>query len=186
MVMYGIYNTLKALEKCINTIHQMHNITAPNERLFVGKLGSSFTWYLNKDGVHHYAINTLSNLRTVREKYVIIYEEFLTQLHIYAKVIRILSKVYLPISLILPSKLQEILNAVKEVIWTTFDRDRHLIIQFSIFVQLYTQQPLILYQIETVPVPIIDQNKQTNSYSHFQIDKLYIALISETYISIRQ
>ena len=58
MVMYGVYNA-KTLEKLIKTIHQMHNITTPNERLFAGKLGSSFTWYLNKNGVRHYAINTL-------------------------------------------------------------------------------------------------------------------------------
>ena len=42
------------------------------------------------------------------------YEEFITQLHMYAKLIRILSKGYLPISLTLPAKLQEILNAVKK------------------------------------------------------------------------
>ena len=54
------------------------------------------------------------------------------------------------------------------------------------FAQPYTQQLLILYQIETVPVPIIDQNKQTNSYTHLQIERSYIALNSETYISLRQ
>ena len=43
--MYGVYTT-KTLEKLINTIHQMLNITTPNERLFAGKLSSSFTWYL--------------------------------------------------------------------------------------------------------------------------------------------
>ena len=48
------------------------------------------------------------------------------------------------------------------------------------------QQPLILYQIETVPVPIIDQNEEAHSYTHLQIDKPYIALNSETYITIRQ
>ena len=63
MVMYGIYNA-KPLEKLITTPHQMHNITTPNERLFAGKLGSSFTWHLTKDGVNHYAINTLY-LRTL-------------------------------------------------------------------------------------------------------------------------
>ena len=47
----------------------------------------------------------------------------------------------------------------------SIDRDRNFIIQFPAFVQPYTQQPLILYQIETVPVPIRDQNKQTNSYT---------------------
>ena len=46
----------------------------------------------------------------------------------------------------------------------TFDIDEegNLIVQFPIFVQPYTQQKLVLYQIETVPVPIIDQNKQAN------------------------
>ena len=52
--------------------------------------------------------------------------------------------------------------------------------------QPYTQQPLILYQIETVKVPIIDQNTQANSYAHLQINRLYIALNSETNILIRQ
>ena len=56
------------------------------------------------------------------------------------------------------------------------DKERNLIIQFPVFIQPYMQQPLILYQIETVPVPIIDQNKQAHSYTHPQIDKPYIAL----------
>ena len=36
------------------------------------------------------------------------------------------------------------------------DKKRNLIIQFPIFVQPYTQQPLILYQLKMVPVPIVD------------------------------
>ena len=44
----------------------------------------------------------------------------------------------------------------------------------------------MLYQIETVPVPIIDENMQTQSYTHLQINTPYIALNSETCISIRQ
>ena len=52
-------------------------------------------------------------------KYVKMYVEFITQLCMYEKVIRILSKGYLPIFLIPPSKLQEILNAVKKTIQTT-------------------------------------------------------------------
>ena len=80
------------------------------------------------------------------------------------------------------SKLQEILGEVKKAIQITnpdydiiikrlhlyydiklvtfgIDRDRNLIVQFPVFVQQYTQQPLILYQIEMVPVSITDQNK---------------------------
>ena len=43
-----------------------------------------------------------------------------------------------------------------------------------------------MYQVETVPVQIIDQNKQVHSYSYWQIDIFYIALNSETYILLRQ
>ena len=66
------------------------------------------------------------------------------------------------------------------------DKNRNQIIQLLVFIQPYTQQPLILYQIETVPIPIIDQDKQAHSYTHLEIDRTYIALNSETYITIRQ
>ena len=66
------------------------------------------------------------------------------------------------------------------------DKERNLIIQFPVFIQLYMQQPLILYQIETVLVPINNQNKQANSYTHLQIDEPYIALNQEICITIRQ
>ena len=145
----------------------------------------------------------------MQDNYIASYNELITQLHIYATSIRILLKGYLPIYLITPSKLREILNDVITAIRKTnpdydlvierlhlyydmqlvtfgINKDKNLIIQFPVFIQPYTQQPLILYQIETVPVPIIDQNTQEQSYTHLQIDKPYIALNSETYISIRQ
>ena len=69
----------------------------------------------------------------------------------------------------------------------TFDinEERNLRVQFPVFIQTYIQQQLILYQIETVPVPIIDINKKVHSYTYLQVDKPYIALNSETYISLR-
>ena len=66
------------------------------------------------------------------------------------------------------------------------DKGKNVIVQFPVFIQPYTQQPLILYQIETVPVPVTDQNTQAQSYMHLQVNKPYIALNSETDISIRQ
>ena len=64
------------------------------------------------------------------------------------------------------------------------DKDKNVVIQFLVFIQLYTQQPLILYQLEPVPVPIIDQNTQVHSCTQLQVKKPYIALNSKTYISI--
>ena len=66
------------------------------------------------------------------------------------------------------------------------DKKRNLIIQFPIFVQPYTQQPLILYQLETVAVPIVDKNTKANSYTEILVKKPYIALNLETYINICQ
>ena len=165
--------------------------------------------YVNALGLQHYSINPLLYLRTVQDKYIALYKELITQLHIYTTSIRILAKGYLPISLITPSKLKEILSKVKVAIQKTnpnhdwvidrlhlhhdmklvnfgIDRETNLIIQFPVFIQPYTQQPLILYQIETVPVPVIDQNTYTHSYIHLEKDKPYIALNSDTYITIRQ
>ena len=39
--------------------------------------------------------------------------------------------------------------------------------------------------METVPVPIVDENEQAQSYTYLQVKKPYIALNSETYISLR-
>ena len=145
----------------------------------------------------------------MQDKYIALYKELITQLHIYATSIRIFAKGYLPVSLITPSKLREILNDVKTAIRKTnlgydlvidrlylyydmwlvtfgINKGKNLIIQFPVFIQPYTRQPLILYQIETVLVLIIDQNTQAQSYTHLQVNKPYIALNSESYISIRQ
>ena len=65
------------------------------------------------------------------------------------------------------------------------DKKRNLIIQFPVFVQPYTQKRLIMYQIETVPVPNLDQNEKAQSYTQLKIDKTYIALDTETYITLR-
>ena len=47
------------------------------------------------------------------------------------------------------------------------NEERNLIVQFPVFVQPYTQQQLILYQVEMVPVSIIDQNKQAHFLHSF-------------------
>ena len=85
----------------------------------MGELNSAYVLYVNKQGIQHYAINSLLYLRTVRGKYIKMYDEFIMQLCIYYKVIRILAKGYLPISLITLLKLQEILDVVKTAIRQT-------------------------------------------------------------------
>ena len=210
MLMYGVY-TAETLGKLITTVHNIHNTTSSHERLFAGQHSPSIfrTLFAHLLGLHHYSMNSLLYLRTKQDKYITLYMELITQLHIYASAIRVLAKGYLPNTLITPIRLKEILNEVRKTLRTTnpdhdlvidrlhlyyvmplvtfgVDKDRNLIIQFPVFTQPYTQQPLILYQLETVPVPILDQNDNAHSYMHLQIKKPYIALNSETYISLRQ
>ena len=158
---------------------------------------------------HNTAIDSLLYLRTMRGKYIQMYKTFITHLHIHTKAIRILAKGYLPMSNIMPIKLKEILDAVKATIQKTnpdydlvikrlhpyydmklvtfgIDRDRNLIIQFPVLIWPYTQWLLILYQIETVLVPIIHQNTKADSYTHLQVDRPYIAQNTEINITIRQ
>ena len=178
MVMCGIYNS-DTLEDFINTVHKLHNQYTWNERLFAGQIKDWYHWYLSSRGVNNYAINSLLFLTTAREKYVKMYERFINQLMEYVQAIRILSRGSLPISLLPPSKLNIILEKVRDAVQinngdcdlvikrlylyynmklATFgiDDQRNLIMQFPVFVHLHTQQHLILYQMETVPVQIID------------------------------
>ena len=102
MIMYGIYNS-DTLAQLIETVHRMHNTTSWRKNV-CRKLNQWFELYLCQDGIGHYAINSILFLTKIREKYVRMYERFLEQLKMYTKVIRILSKGYLPISLLPPSK----------------------------------------------------------------------------------
>ena len=61
---------------------------------------------------------------------------------------------------------------------------KNLIIQFPMFVQPYMQTKLTLYQVETVPVPILDTSNKVQSYTQLKIEKPYIALNDGMYISI--
>ena len=78
--------------------------------LFAGQITKAYEYYSPMHGDHgiqHYAMSVLY-LRTIKDKYIEIFNEFISQLHNYSKAIRILAKGYLPISLLTPSKLQEI------------------------------------------------------------------------------
>ena len=133
--------------------------------------------------------------------------KFIEELKLYSRAIRVLSKGYLPISLLPPSKLEKILKEVRIAIaksnkdydlvltrlYLYYDMklvtfgiaiQRNLIVQFPVFVQPYTQKRLIMYQIETVPVPILDENEQAHSYTELIIEKLYIVLNEEMYITL--
>ena len=208
MLMYGIYN-VETLEKLINTVHEIHDVTSSHEKLFVGEHNPTLFRMLYPDAldIQQYATNSLLLLRIIQDKYLSLHRELITKLHSYVSAAKVLAKGYLPNSLLTPKKLQRILADFKKSLHHTnpdytlvldrlhlyydmqlvtfgIDRDMELVIQFLIFIQPYTQKPLIMYQLETVPVLILDRNVEAQSYTHLRIKKPYLALNSETYISL--
>ena len=180
MLMYRIYNA-ETLEKLINTVQEIHNVTSSHEKLFAGEHNPTNFRLLHMDalGIQQYVFNSLLFLRVTQDEYISLYRELITQLQSYVSAIRVLAKDYLPTTLITPSKLQGILVLVKKSVQHTnpdyalvlerlhlyydmqlvtfgINKDMNLVIQFPVFIQPYTQKPLILYQLETVPVPILD------------------------------
>ena len=108
-------------------------------------------------GLHHYSVNSLLYLRTIQDKYITLYRELISQLHIYASANRILAKGCLPNTLVTPIKLKEILTEVRKTLQVTnpdydlvidrlhlnydmqlvtfgIDKDKYLIVQFLVFV----------------------------------------------------
>ena len=115
MLMYGIYNA-ETLEKLINTAQDLHNVTSSHKRLFAGEHNPALfrLLYRNALGIQQYAFNSLLSMRVVQGKYISLYKELITQLRSYVSAIRILTKGYLPTTLIAPSKLQDTLAEVRK------------------------------------------------------------------------
>ena len=192
MIMYSKYN-LDTLMELVKTVHQIQTVTTWKEKIFVSKMNE---WLKHKLADIHsefdYSIDAMLFLTKVKEKYERMYEKFINELKSYPRAIRILSKGYLPITLITPSKLEAILQHVQLAITKTnpdyelvlnrvylyydmklvtfgIDYQKNVIIQFPVFVQPYTQTKLTLYQVETVPVPILDASNKIQSYTQLKI-----------------
>ena len=164
MIMYGVYKS-DTLKDLIDTVHRMQNFTTWNKKAFAGRLHDWKELYSHNEGIHHYAMNSVLFLTVVREKYVKMYERFIEELKLYSKAILILSKRYLPISLLPPLKLEKIQKEVRIAIAKSYkhydlvltrlylyydmklvtfgiDNHRNLIVQFPVSVL-----PLYLYMV---------------------------------------
>ena len=207
VIMYGKYSSYTLME-LVNMVHQMQNVTTWKEKVFVSEMS---VWLKDKlEDIRNefdYSMDAVLFLTTIKEKYVRMYEKFINELRSYLKAIRILSKGYLPITLIMPSKLEAILQQVQlaitksnqnyeivlnrlylyydmKLVTLGIDYQKNLIIQFPVFVQLYMQTKLTLYQVETVSVLILDAGNKVQSYTQLKTEKPYITLNDEMYINI--
>ena len=107
LLMYRIYNA-ETLENLVKTVYALHSRQTLYKSLFEGKTSAAYKSYSQMHsscGIQHYAVSSMLYFRTIKDKYIEIYNEFISQLHINAKAVRILATGYLPISLITLLKL---------------------------------------------------------------------------------
>ena len=68
------------LERLIKTVHTLHSRQTMYESLFEGRTSVAYENYSQmhgEQGIKHYAINSMLYLRTIKDKYIEIYNEFI-------------------------------------------------------------------------------------------------------------
>ena len=205
LLMYGRYN-LKSLRGIINTINALHDKQTYFERA-VKQIDFNFR-KSDTDAVN-YNFEVMMYMKNVRQEHVVTYREAVKAARDFLDGIAIVTQGRLPRSLISDNQLREILGKVDAMVkrnypdyvlaakhishyrdmkMVTFSVDQQahsLIVTFPAFIKNYKQPPLSLYEVETVPVPIIDKNVKANSYSQVRIEKSYIAAGRDYYIQLR-
>ena len=76
----------------MKTVHAIHSRQSLIECLFAGQHVAAYKTYSEMHracGIQHYTINSMLYLHTIKDKYIEIYNEFISQLGIYAKAVRI-------------------------------------------------------------------------------------------------
>ena len=194
LLMYGRYN-FNSLRCVINTINAVRQ--------------RNFNFIRSDVDAVNYNFDTMMYLDNAREEHVLTYREAVKTARDFLDGIAIVTQGRLPRALISDNQLREILGKMDAIVKRNYpdyvlaathishyrdmkmvafavDQQTHsLIVTFPAFIKNYKQPPLSLYEVETVPVPIIDKNVKANSYSQVRIEKSYIAAGIDYYIQLR-
>ena len=194
-LMFGKYS-VNSLKTVIDTLNSLHDKQTELEELVTTKL---FTEVKHAGDALDYSVEMQLFVELAKEEHVTKYKEVDKAGRELLNAIAILSQRRLPISLFsnqrLKCKLTEVDKMVKknypdyelaanhishyrDMELVTFSGDRvihSLIVTFPVFIKDFKQPPLSIFEIETVPVPIPDKNRQADSYSQVGIHKSYIA-----------
>ena len=176
LLMFGRYN-LNSLKGIINTINALHDRQSYYEWAVKQK---DFNFRKNDIDAVNYNFDTMMYLSNVREEHVT-YREAVKAARDFLNGIAIVTQGRLPRALISDKQLREILGKVDAMVkrnypdyilaakhishyidmkMVTFavDQQSHsLIVTFPAFIKNYKQPPLSLYEVERVPVPILDR-----------------------------
>ena len=72
---------MQRLENLVKTVHALHSRQTLYENLFAGMTSAAYKSYLQMHGscgIQHYAVNLMLYLRTIKDKYIEIYNEFIS------------------------------------------------------------------------------------------------------------
>ena len=82
LIMYEVYNA-ETLSKLVKTVQVLHSHQLLVEQLFAGQQVWAYQIYSKMQDAHRvqrYVTNSLLYLQTIKEKYIAVYNEFITQL----------------------------------------------------------------------------------------------------------
>ena len=202
LLMYGRYN-MNSLRGVINTINALHDRQTYYKRAARHR---DFSFRRSDMDAVNYNFDIMMYLDNAREEHVVTYREAVRAARDFLDGIAIVTQGRLSRALISDNQLRKILEKVdvrvkrnypdcvlaathiahyRDVKMVTFavDQQTHsLIVTFPAFIKNYKQPPLSLYEVETVPVPILDKNVKATSYSPVRIGKSYIVTGTEYYI----
>ena len=208
LLLYGEFS-VNSTEGIIDTLNEMYSRQTLVEETVANLTKDWPAQYLsNPAGTALYASHVATYLSTVTEKYLALLRDLLHDLENLVMAIKTLSEGKLPIQLIPPQMLQKFTSDVEkelaikfpdytlafphisyyydmELVTFGIDTNHSLIITFPIFIKPRHTEPFVLYEIETVDVPVEDLNPSLNSYTRVQVTKPYLAANPHHYIQLQ-
>ena len=208
LLLYGEFH-MNSTEELVETLQDMYSRQTLVEEVMANLTRNWPAVYLeNPAGAALYSSHASIYLSTLTEKYLSLLRDLITSLDKLVVAIKTLSEGKIPVELISPQLLHQFtLDVMKELAknhphytlafphisyyydmeLVTFGVDSHksLVITFPMFIKPIQSEPLVLYEIETVDVPVDDLNTEINSFTRVQIRKPYLAANSHNYIQLQ-
>ena len=208
LLLYGEFS-VNSTEGIIETLNEMYSRQTLVEETVANLTKDWPAKYLsNPAGTALYASHVGTYLSTVTEKYLALLRDLLHDLENLILAIKTLSEGKLPIQLIPPQMLQKFTSDVEkelaikfpdytlafphisyyydmELVTFGIDENHSLVITFPIFIKPRHTEPFILYEIETVEVPVEDLNQELNSFTRVKVSKPYLAANPHHYIQLQ-
>ena len=206
-LVYGDYDVNATLAS-LDVLTSLHNRASVLESWVSGADPNIMDTYLTRlDGGSLYAHHIQLFLRALEENYVVRYESLIRELEALLRGISTLSRGFLPVELFSPTHLSETssmalsllhrhnpdyvlalphLSDMYNLPLVTFgvEESGRLLVCYPVFVKEFRRDPMELFQVETIMVPIEDIDSSKNSYSRVQITKPYLAVNADYYIEL--